>query len=82
MTICPHCTTEFSPRRADQVYCGPKCRMDHYKSMLGDGGLRGTVTAVRRLTGGRVSVVVRFPPEAAQNALQLQPGGVVEVVGP
>ena len=52
MTTCPHCTTEFSPRRADQVYCSPKCRMDHYKATLGDGGLRGTITAVRRLKGG------------------------------
>lgn len=41
MTTCPHCSAEFSPRRADQVYCTPKCRMDHYKATLGDGGLRG-----------------------------------------
>lgn len=69
MTTCPHCAEEFRPRRADQVYCSPKCRLEHYKVTLGDGGLRGTITAVRRLTGGRVSVTVRFPPESAGYAL-------------
>ena len=82
MTICPHCTTEFSPRRADQVYCSAKCRQAHYHATKGDGALRGAITAVRRLTGGRVSVTLRFQPDAADYALQLQPGGVVEVVGP
>ena len=41
MTTCPHCSAEFSQRRADQVYCGPTCRLEHYKATLGDGGLRG-----------------------------------------
>mgnify|MGYP001232511310 FL=1 len=81
MTTCPHCSAEFSPRRTDQVYCTPKCRMDHYKAALGDGGLRGTITAVRRLKGGGVSVTTRMPPESAQNALRLIPGQTVEVVG-
>lgn len=81
MTICPHCTTEFSPRRADQVYCTPKCRIDHYHATKGDGALRGAITAVRRLTRGQVSVTVRFQPDAADYALQLQPGQSAEVVG-
>lgn len=55
--------------------------MDHYKATLGDGGLRGTITAVRRLKGGGVSVTTRMPPESAQNALRLIPGQSVEVVG-
>ncbi|MBK6414005.1 hypothetical protein [Sphingopyxis sp.] len=25
--VCPHCQTDFNPRRADQVYCKPKCRL-------------------------------------------------------
>ena len=37
MTICPHCAAEFAPRRADQVYCSPKCRLEHYKATVGDG---------------------------------------------
>lgn len=81
MTTCPHCAAKFSPRRTDQVYCSPKCRMDHYKATLGDGGLRGTITAVRRLKGGAVSVTTRMPPESAQNAFRLIPGQTVEVVG-
>ncbi len=81
MTTCPHCSAEFEPRRADQVYCSPKCRLEHYKATLGDGGLRGTITAVRRLKGGGVSVTTRLPPESAQNAFRLIPGQVVEVVG-
>ena len=81
MTTCPHCAKEFSPKRADQVYCSPKCRIDHYHANKGDGALRGAVTAVRRLAGGRVSVTLRFQPEQADYALRLVPGRVVEVVG-
>ena len=80
MTTCPHCSAEFSPRRADQVYCSPKCRIEHYHATRGDGALRGAVTAVRRLTGGRVSVTLRFPPESADYALRLEPGKVAEVI--
>ena len=69
MSICPHCATDFPPRRADQVYCTPKCRIDHYHATKGDGALRGAITAVRRLTHGRVSVTVRFQPESAGYAL-------------
>lgn len=65
MSICPHCATDFPPRRSDQVYCTPKCRIDHYHATKGDGALRGAITAVRRLTGGRVSVTLRFQPEQA-----------------
>ena len=60
MTTCPHCTTEFSPRRADQVYCSAKCRQAHYHATKGDGALRWAITAVRRLTRGQVSVVGQF----------------------
>lgn len=46
MSICPHCATDFPPRRSDQVYCTPKCRIDHYHATKGDGALRGAITAV------------------------------------
>lgn len=82
MSICPHCATDFPPRRSDQVYCTPKCRIDHYHATKGDGALRGAITAVRRLTHGRVSVTLRFPPESADYALRLQPGQTAEIVGP
>lgn len=82
MSTCPHCAAEFESRRADQVYCSAKCRQAHYHQTKGDGALRGAITAVRRLTRGRVSVTVRFQPKEAHYALQLQPGGVVEVVSP
>lgn len=81
VSLCPHCAEEFSPKRTDQVYCTPKCRIEHYHANKGDGALRGAITAVRRLTGGRVSVTVRFQPDAADYALRLIPGQVAEVVG-
>ena len=80
MTTRPHCSAEFSQRRADQVYCSAKCRQAHYHATKGDGALRGAITAVRRLTGGRVSVTVRFQPEQADYALRLEPGKVAEVI--
>ncbi len=82
MTPCPHCLAEFRPRRADQVYCSAKCRQAHYHATKGDGALRGAITAVRRLTHGRVSVTLRFQPEQAGYALQLEPGQSAEIVTP
>ena len=80
MTTCPHCAADFAPKRADQVYCSAKCRLAHYNATKGDGALRGAITAVRRLTGGRVSVTLRFQPEQADYALRLEPGKVAEVI--
>ena len=81
MTVWPRCAADFAPKRADQVYCTAKCRLAHYHATKGDGALRGAITAVRRLTHGRVSVTLRFQPEQADYALRLEPGRVVEVVG-
>jgi len=78
--VCPHCQTFFQPRRPDQVYCKPKCRLAHYQSTKGDGALRGRVSSVRRLRHGEVSVIVRFAPGDADNALRMCPGRIVEVV--
>lgn len=80
MSICPHCLAEFSPSRADQVYCCAKCRQAHYHATKGDGALRGAITAVRRLTRGQVSVTVRFQSESADYALRLELSKVVEVI--
>jgi hypothetical protein len=79
--ICPQCRDEFVPRRPDQVYCKPVCRLAHYQEALGDGGLRAPIKTVRRMANGGVSVLGIFPPEAAQNAFSLLPGAVVEIVG-
>lgn len=78
--ICPHCRTEFAARRTDQRYCSAKCRLARYQSTKGDGALRGRVASVRRMSHGGVSVIVRFAPGDAHNALRMIPGCVVEVV--
>lgn len=81
MNTCPHCSDPFEPKRADQVYCRPKCRQAHYQVLLGDGGRRAKVSSVRKMARGGVSIVLRFNALDAHNALRLNVGEVVDVVG-
>lgn len=80
--ICAGCQREFEPKRSDQKYHSPKCRQDHYAANLGDGALRGAVSRVSLLKGGKVSVVLTFLPIDRDNALQVMPGSMVEVLRP
>jgi len=80
MSMCPHCKAEFEPKRADQVYCGKRCRLTHNEERRGDGALRGAVSSVRVLRRGNVSVVLRFLPVDRDNASQLTPGTLVEIL--
>jgi len=63
VSICPHCATDFPPRRSDQVYCTPKCRIDHYHATKGDGALRG-VGVGRAMKRGRKPARLGRPPRA------------------
>ena len=53
MTPCPHCLADFERRRADQVYCTPKCRLDHYKAALGDGNRSQAIVELARASAIR-----------------------------
>lgn len=77
---CRHCERDFSPRRPDQVYCGSKCRQAFNAARRGDGALRAAVSSVRVLRRGDVSVVIRFRPIDRDNALQIAPGQLLEVI--
>lgn len=74
--ICPQCQKDFHPTRGHQRFCSPRCRVKNH----GDGGLRGIASSVRKLRRGGVSVVVRFDPISADNALQIEPGQLLEVI--
>lgn len=78
----PACGVSFEPKRADQRYCGAKCRQQFNAMRAGDGALRGAVSRVSLLKGGEVSIVLRFAAMDRENALSVVPGAVVEVVGP
>jgi hypothetical protein len=73
--ICPQCSKEFEPVR-HQRFCSPRCKVKSH----GDGGLRGIVSSVRKMKRGSVSVVIRFDPLSAHNALQIEPGALIEVI--
>jgi hypothetical protein len=77
---CPHCLRAFVPKRADQVYCTSKHRQAFYAASLGDGALRGAVSRVSPLKRGKVSITLHFAPMDRDNALQIVPGTVVEVM--
>lgn len=74
--ICQQCPKEFEPTRAHQRFCSTRCRVKNH----GDGGLRGIVSSVRKLRRGGVSVVIRFDALSADNALQIEPGALIEVI--
>lgn len=76
--ICPQCSKEFEPVR-HQRFCTPKCRVTNYAASAGDGALRGAVTSVRKMKRGIVSIVIRFSPLEAVDALKLSPGEIVEL---
>jgi hypothetical protein len=75
---CPECQRDFTPKRPHQRFCSNACRVNNYAGS--DGGLRGAVTSVRKMKRGVVSVVVRFSPLEANNALKLTPGDLLEVI--
>jgi hypothetical protein len=76
----PSCRVSFEPKRADQLYHSTRCRQQFNASRIGDGALRMAVSKVSLLKGGAVSVVLRSLPIDRENALQVTPGMVVEVV--
>jgi hypothetical protein len=82
MTPCanPSCGVSFEPKRKDQRYCGAKCRQQYNAMRVGDGALRGAVSRVSLLKGGEVSIVLRFAAMDRDNALQVEPGRLVEVL--
>lgn len=84
MTPCanPACGVLFEPKRPDQRYHNPKCRQQFNAMRTGDGALRGAVSRVSMLKGGEVSVVLRFAAMDRENALQVVPGQLVEVIAP
>jgi hypothetical protein len=76
--ICPECQKDFTPKRPHQRFCSNGCRVNNFAGS--DGGLRGAVTSVRKMLNGKTSVVVRFDPIEAGNALKLEIGAIIEVV--
>lgn len=77
--ICPQCSKEFTPGRPHQKFCSTTCRSRHHLAGT-DGGLRGVVSSVRKMRGGVVSVVLRFSPVEAHDALNVDVGTVLEVI--
>lgn len=76
--ICPECQKDFTPKRPHQRFCSNGCRVNNFAGS--DGGLRGTVSAVRKCKGDIVSVSLRFPASEALDALKLSILDVIEVV--
>lgn len=76
----PACLKRFTPRRADQRYHSPKCRQKFFAEHRGDGVLRGAVAKLSLMKGGVVSMVVRYRPVEADNALKLVPGTIVAIL--
>lgn len=76
--ICPECKDDFEPKRPHQRFCSNSCRVNNFAGS--DGGLRGTVSAVRKCKGDVVSVTLRFPVSEALDALRLGIGQPIEVV--
>lgn len=75
ISVCP-CGAMFRPRKLWQAFCGASCRSAYDAEV----GATGTVASVRKLTRGRVSVIVRLEGPAAERAINLSPGDRVRAV--
>lgn len=75
MSVCP-CGRMFRPVKPWQTFCCASCRSSYDAEV----GATGTVASVRKLTRGRVSVIVRMEGPAAERAINLSPGDRVRAV--
>lgn len=75
---CQHCQKPFTPMKRWARFCSKSCRIAFHNAC--DGGLRASVSSVRILARGQVSVVLRFALDERDRALQFEPGTVLEVV--
>lgn len=76
----PACRIQFQPKRADQRYHSPKCRMAAYAARTGDGALRAPISRITPLKGGEVNVILRFAAIDRENALSMLPGRLLEII--
>lgn len=75
LVVCP-CSKMFRPKKPWQRFCSASCR----QSWDVEAGTMGRVASVRKLTRGRVSVILRLEGSAADRALNLTPGDDIRVV--
>lgn len=72
---CAYCGGPFDARKPWAAFCKPQCRAAFDVEV----GATGTVKAVRRLTKGRVSVILWLDGPAAERAIHLEPGAAARV---
>lgn len=69
-SACSHCKAPFDRPRAERKYCSNVCR----RAAFDERAREGKVASVRRLKGGRMSVVVHFDRDTG-----IEPGQAVRV---
>lgn len=74
---CTWCGASLAGKRRQAKFCGEKCRQRFHRERAP----QGKVKQVRRLSRGRVSVIIHFEPGDAERALRLMPGEEVSMIG-
>lgn len=69
---CGYCGQPFTPARQSAAYCSAACR----RADFDERAKGGKVASVRRLKGGRMSVVLHM-----EHDVGIEPGQVVRVAG-
>lgn len=75
---CGYCLTPFKPTKSWQIFCSSACRTEGNARRAAE-GIRGTVSSVRALRRGGVSVTLRFTAIERDRVLKLEPGKLVGV---
>lgn len=76
MKPCAYCNALFQPKKRWATFCCSECR-SAYDSEI---GATGEVKSARKLTRGRVSVILWLEGPAAERAMKLSPGDKARVV--
>lgn len=75
MIPCAYCQTLFTPTKRWERFHAPKCRTAYDVEI----GATGKVMSARKLTRGRVSVIIWLEGPAAERAMKLSPGDLARV---
>jgi len=63
MINCENCSSSFTPKKPSHRFCSNKCRADHHAHHMPE----GTVSGVRKLSNGKISVTIHFEESLALN---------------
>lgn len=79
MAVCDCCGLTYERTRRTQRFCSAKCRQSFHNACKPMAGPAGSLTMVRKVKTGAISVTVHFMDDDARRALDFSIGDIVLV---